>query len=150
MWTYLYHFFFSLSLSPLSIYLSTYLSIYLSIYLSHHPSIYLSIYLSIHVQTAYQELAAELEKQTPNPWDLDNWEARLSRSRMRSWELGCTNGWIGMELRVNPSSDVIPGETLPFFFGLRSSFQALWWEWWLFDAGNDSAMLGHTPNSVCD
>ena len=91
----LYHIYISLSLSlpPLSIYLSTYLSIYLAIYPSIHPSIYLSIYLSIHVQTAYQELAAELEKQTPNPWDLDNWEARLSRSRMRSWELGCTNGW---------------------------------------------------------
>jgi len=59
--------------------------------------------------------------------------------------------WMELrQLRVKPNSDVIPGETLPFFFGLRSSFQALWWEWWLFDAGNDSAMLGHTPNSVCD
>ena len=55
-----------------------------------------------------------------------------------------------MELRVNPNSDVLV-KLFPFFFRVaKLIFQALWWEWWLFDAGNDNAMLGHAPNNVCD
>ena len=127
----------------LSLYQSVYLSTYLAIYLATYLSMYLPIYLSIH-RSIHPSMCIQRTRSWP--------QSLRSRHPIHgTWTTGRPGQWMRQVVRIG-TNGWSQRWISSHFFALQRSFPSslvgIYWnlEWWLFDAGNDSATLGHIPN----